>query len=60
MEGIGWQLDQFQGNDTWFLPLPATFVVGRNGVILARFVDADFRERMEIADILAALRHAES
>jgi peroxiredoxin len=58
MEGIGWQLDAFQGNNTWFLPLPATFVVGRDGQILARFVDADFRERMEIEDVLAAVRRA--
>lgn len=56
MTGIGWQLDQFQGNDAWFLPLPATFVVGKDGLILARFVDPNFRERMEIEDILEALR----
>ena len=56
MSGIGWRLDAFQGNDAWLLPLPATFVLGPDGVILARFVDANFRERMEIADILEALR----
>jgi peroxiredoxin len=50
------RIDLFQGNDAWFLPLPATFVVGRNGIIRARFVDPNFRERMEIADILGALR----
>jgi peroxiredoxin len=55
---IGWgpRLDEFQGNDTWFLPLPATFVIGRDGRVRARYVDADFRTRMEIADILQALR----
>ena len=58
MEGIGWHLDQFQGNDTWLLPLPATFVVDKDGLILARFVDADFRERMEIEEVLAALQRA--
>ena len=56
MSGIGWRLDAFQGNDAWLLPLPATFVVGPDGAVVARFVDADFRERMEIADILEALR----
>jgi peroxiredoxin len=58
MTGIGWRLDAFQGNDAWLLPLPATFVVGADGVILARFVDANFRQRMEIGDILKALRSA--
>ena len=56
MAGMGWRLDTFQGNDAWLLPLPATFVVDEGGMILARFVDANFRERMEIADIVAALR----
>ena len=58
MSEIGWRLDAFQGNDGWLLPLPATFVVGADGVILARFVDANFRERMEIDAILEALRSA--
>ncbi|MEJ0092064.1 MAG: peroxiredoxin-like family protein [Methylocella sp.] len=52
----GWSLDIFQGNDAWLLPLPATFVVGREGRILARFVDPDFRTRMAISDILTALQ----
>ena len=40
------------------LPIPATFVVGRDGVLKARFVDPDFRKRMEIDDLIAALRNA--
>jgi peroxiredoxin len=38
------------------LPIPATFVVGRDGLIRARFVDPDYRKRMAIADALSALR----
>ena len=49
----------FHGNDGWVLPIPATFVVGRDGLVKARFVDPDFRKRMEIDDLLAALRSAE-
>ncbi len=52
----GLSLDAFQGNDAWLLPLPATFVIGRQGRILARFVDPDFRTRMAIDDIVKALR----
>ncbi|MGE0287965.1 MAG: peroxiredoxin-like family protein [Bradyrhizobium sp.] len=51
-------LSGFHGNDGWVLPIPATFVVGRDGVVKARFVDPDFRKRMEIDDLLAALRSA--
>jgi peroxiredoxin len=50
------RLDAYQGNDAWFLPLPATFVIGRDGRVKARFVDPNFRNRMEIPDILRALR----
>jgi peroxiredoxin len=48
----------FHGNDGWMLPIPATFVVGCDGLIRARFVDPDFRRRMAIDDLLAALKDA--
>ncbi|WGD49946.1 peroxiredoxin-like family protein [Bradyrhizobium sp. CB1650] len=51
---------RFHGNDGWMLPIPAVFVVGRDGIIKARFVDPDFRKRMEIDDLLAALEAASS
>jgi peroxiredoxin len=47
-----------QGNDSWFLPIPATFIVGRDGIIKARHVDPDYRTRMEIDSVLRALRLA--
>jgi len=49
-------LPEYQGNDAWMLPIPATFVVGQGGRIKARFVDPDYRKRMAIDDLLAALR----
>ncbi|WP_439404088.1 peroxiredoxin-like family protein [Bradyrhizobium sp. DASA03076] len=49
---------KFHGNDGWMLPIPAVFVVGRDGLVKARFVDPDFRKRMEIDDLLAALESA--
>ncbi|MCK1390375.1 peroxiredoxin-like family protein [Bradyrhizobium sp. 1] len=49
---------KFHGNDGWMLPIPAVFVVGRDGLVKARFVDPDFRKRMEIDDLLAALEAA--
>ena len=47
-----------QGNDSWFLPIPATFIVGSDGLIKARHVDPDYRIRMEIDAVLEALRQA--
>jgi peroxiredoxin len=49
---------KFQGNESWMLPIPATFVVGRTGRISARFVDPDYRKRMTIDNLVAALRSA--
>lgn len=49
---------KFHGNDGWMLPIPAVFVVGRDGIVKARFVDPDFRKRMEIDDLLDALASA--
>jgi peroxiredoxin len=48
----------FHGNDGWVLPIPATFVIGRDGMVKARFVDPDFRRRMTIEDLLASLKDA--
>jgi peroxiredoxin len=38
----------FHGTEGWFLPIPAVFVVGRDGLIKERYVNPDFRQRMEI------------
>ena len=56
MTRIGRALPEYQGNDSWTLPIPATFVVGRDGRIKARFVDPDYRKRMAIDELIAALK----
>ena len=45
----------FQGNNSWLLPIPATFVVGRDGKVTARFIDPDYRKRMSLDELLVAL-----
>jgi peroxiredoxin len=52
---LGYDLARINGNPSWFLPIPATFVVARGGRIAAAFVDPDFRYRMDPVDILATL-----
>ena len=58
MGSRGRDLPAFQGNDAWTLPIPATFVVGTDGLVKTRFIDPNFRKRMAIEDLLAALRAA--
>jgi peroxiredoxin len=54
--GAGWDIPKYTGNGSWLLPIPATFVLDRDGVIRARFVDPDYRRRMDLDDLKSALR----
>ena len=45
-------LPTFQGNNSWMLPIPATFVVGRDGTIKARFMDPDYRKPMDMREAI--------
>ena len=53
--GFGMALDEHNADGTWNLPVPATFVLDRQGIVRARHVDPNYRERMAIDDILSAL-----
>ena len=44
------------GHDGWLLPVPATYVVGPDGVVRAAHVDIDYRNRMRPGEILKALQ----
>ncbi|MFN3958816.1 MAG: peroxiredoxin-like family protein [Parvularculaceae bacterium] len=51
----GWDVPAYQTAKSWVLPIPATFIVDRLGRVAARYVNADYRTRMDVDDILAAL-----
>lgn len=55
MRERGLDISRFQGSQGWFLPVPATFVVGSDGKIRGCQIDPDYRRRMEIEDILATV-----
>jgi peroxiredoxin len=56
MIAAGWDISAYVGSASWMLPIPATFVVDSDGTVKDRFVDPDYRKRMDVEDILAALR----
>ena len=58
MTAGGRDLPRYQGNDAWFLPIPATFVLASDGTVRTRFIDPDYRRRMTVEDLLAALKSA--
>ncbi len=51
----GIDLAERSGNPAWFLPVPATFLVGRNGIIARAWVNADFTRRAEPSEVVEAL-----
>ena len=55
MMDAGWDITEYQGAGNWTLPIPATFVVGQDGIVKARFIDPDYRRRADTEQILAAL-----
>jgi peroxiredoxin len=55
LAGFGTDLAERHGNDGWFIPVPASYVVDRGGIIRYAFVDVDFTRRAEPDDIVAVL-----
>ncbi|MBW8879874.1 MAG: AhpC/TSA family protein [Asticcacaulis sp.] len=58
MRSIGRDLGSYHAGAGWVLPIPATFVVDSHGVVVRRHVDPDYRQRMEVEDLLEAFRAA--
>ncbi len=58
--GFGIDLPAHNGDQHFELPLPATYVIRRDGVIAHAFVDADYTRRMEPEEILCQLEAIEA
>lgn len=58
IDGAGWDVPHYQGQQGWILPIPSVFVVGQDGLIKARHVDPDYRRRLELDDLRAAAKLA--
>jgi peroxiredoxin len=50
-------LPHLNRDDSWELPIPATYIVGRDGIVRYASVNPDYSERPEPADILENLLH---
>jgi peroxiredoxin len=44
------------GDDSYQLPIPATYIIGQDGTVHAAYVNKNYTQRMEPADILQALK----
>lgn len=49
---LGNDLPSMNGNNQWVLPMPATYLIDRNGEVAYAHVEADYRLRAEPQDVL--------
>lgn len=56
---FGIDLAKSQGNADWQLPVPATFLIGKDLTVHFVFADVDYTKRAEPTDILSAVKNRE-
>jgi peroxiredoxin len=52
---LGWDVERFNAGSGWELPVPTSYVAGRDGVIEFAFADADWSHRAEPAAMVATV-----
>ncbi|REC76037.1 AhpC/TSA family protein [Chryseobacterium elymi] len=54
-QSLGIELTDFNNNEENTLPIPAVFVVDRNGYIIFRFLDVNYMNRLDIEELIKVL-----
>ncbi|MCV9934294.1 AhpC/TSA family protein [Flavobacterium sp. LS1R47] len=54
-QAIGINLEEFNQNDENTLPIPAVFVIDTNGAVVYKFIDTDYRNRLDIDELIQSL-----
>jgi peroxiredoxin len=55
LEAVYHDIGAANGADVWEIPIPATYVIAPDLTITYAFVDSDYGNRAEPADVIAAL-----
>lgn len=55
-EGFGIDLPGHNGDETFELPVPATYTIAPNGTVTSAFVNADYTQRLDPTEIIATLK----
>jgi len=58
-EEFGIDLKESNGNEDYELPVPATFIINQEGVVVKRFVNIDYTQRMDPTEVLEVLASIE-
>lgn len=53
---FGHDLPERNGDGRWSLPIPASYVIGKDGVIQLAFVDPDYRKRLDPEEAVKAVQ----
>jgi peroxiredoxin len=53
---VGYDLDRINGNSSWILPVPATYVVRKDGIIVDAYVQPDYSIRKEPSEVIEILK----
>lgn len=53
----GFDLPELNGDESYSLPIPATYIIDKNGRITAHHINKDYTQRMEPEDIIIALEN---
>ncbi len=53
---LGIDIPEFNGDDSFEIPVPATYIISQEGEILYHFIDADYTKRSEPDEIVRQLR----
>ena len=56
-QDFGIDLPAANGDESFELPMPATYVIDRSGIIRLAFVDIDYTKRLDPQEIIAALKN---
>lgn len=49
-------LSTSQGNKNYELPVPATYIIGKNGIIILSHVDTDYTNRLDPSEVIECLK----
>ncbi len=53
---FNFDVPKYNGDESWELPIPATYIVNTDGKIVHAFVNADYTKRMEPTEIISKLK----
>ena len=53
---IGVDLEKYNGDASWELPMPGSYIIGQDGLIIYASVDPDYTVRPEPDEIILAIK----